>query len=93
MNEQDFKELLAAIERNTSASRALAVYVLGSIPWIFGSLPLLVIGIVLAQSDSYSARDNSLLPLAAGTLIILIGVIRSIILSLMELTKSKKPRL
>lgn len=92
MEEQRYTELLQAIERNTAATRAIAVFMLGWIVWFLIGAGVVAAGAVLgAASPDYRAGILGAGIIAfGGVVIILVGAIRSIAIALRELAKSSK---
>lgn len=90
MDEKQFGDLMAAIDRNTSATRSIAIFMLGWIVWfLIGISVILLSGLFLSIVGLEAAIASALMAIG-GALIILIGAIRAIGTSLRELSKSSK---
>jgi hypothetical protein len=82
----DNEKLVNAIDRNTAATRALAIFILGSIPWTLGGLSLIVLGFLSVALDP----DSRGLPFLflAGLGIAIYGAVRTLLQAYKELKYS-----
>ena len=90
MDETQHSELLSAINRNTSATRSIAIFMLGWIVWFLIGTGVSLVGILLLSFGGIEAMFGAVVIVFGGLLIILIGAIKAIASALRELSKSGK---
>ena len=86
MDETQHSELLSAINR--SATRSIAIFMLGWIVWFLIGAGVSLVGILLLSLGGIEAMGGAMFILFGGLLVILIGAIRAIASALRELSNS-----
>ena len=81
----DLEKLIQAVNRNTAATRAIATFLLGFIPWGIAGLPIVAFGLFRISSWPY----DGVAYVAVGSLVILVGAIVTIVRAFGELKRSK----
>lgn len=81
-------ELVEAINRNTAATRSIAIFLVGFIPWFIVGAAMLAIGGSLASGGDVTGAVVAVLGLG----VLLFGIIQTISKSLAELKTSQIPK-
>jgi purine-cytosine permease-like protein len=81
-------ELIEAINRNTAATRSIAIFIVGFIPWFLGGAAMIFFGAFIASFGDPTFGVISVL--GAGALVF--GFIQTISRSLVELKLSRAPK-
>ena len=91
MEVQEHKDLLAAIERNTAATRSIAIFMLGWITWfLIGFATFVVGGLIGTVLQNTGGLIIGGLLAVGGVAMIIAGAIKALASSLRELAKSSK---
>ena len=85
MSENKNLELVEAINRNTAATRSIAIFLVGFIPWFLGGFLVIGIGAFVANNGEVFGVSIALI----GVVILAIGAVRTIFRSLDELKLSQ----
>jgi hypothetical protein len=80
LSEDQNKSLINAVDRNTAATRAVAIYLLGSIPWVLAGSLAILFGTITG--------DAGIIFMLLGAGLILFGVITTMIRAFKELAFS-----
>jgi small basic protein len=81
-------ELIEAINRNTAATRSIAIFVVGFLPWFIVGVVMIAIGGSLAsRGDTVGAVIGII-----GIGVLLFGIVQTISRSLSELKQSQLPK-
>ena len=81
-------ELIEAINRNTAATRSIAIFIVGFIPWFLVGGAMIFIGLFVASFGDPTFSVIAILGVGA----LLFGFIQTISQSLGELKLSKAPK-
>jgi small basic protein len=81
-------ELIEAINRNTAATRSIAIFIVGFIPWFIIGAAMIFIGVFVSSFGDPTFSIISIL----GVGLILFGFIQTISRSLGELKLSSAPK-
>jgi predicted phage tail protein len=81
-------ELIEAINRNTAATRSIAIFIVGFLPWF------IVGGIMVAMGGSLASRGDVVAAVMGiiGIGVLLFGILQTISRSLSELKQSQLPK-
>jgi hypothetical protein len=85
----DNEKLVNAIDRNTAATRAVAIFLIGSMPWILGGLATVAFSFMLFSVSPDESYPLSPLLLVTGSGVVVYGAIRTLIRALRELKFSE----
>jgi hypothetical protein len=80
LSEDQNKSLINAVDRNTAATRAIAIFLLGSIPWVIAGSLAILFGTITG--------DAGIIFMLMGAGLILWGVIATMIRAFKELAFS-----
>jgi mannose/fructose/N-acetylgalactosamine-specific phosphotransferase system component IID len=81
-------ELIEAINRNTAATRSIAIFIVGFLPWFIVGVVMIAIGGSLAsRGDTVGAVIGII-----GIAVLLFGIVQTISRSLSELKQSQLPK-
>jgi cytochrome c biogenesis protein CcdA len=81
-------ELIEAINRNTAATRSIAIFVVGFLPWfIVGGIMIAIGGNLASRGDAVAAVIGII-----GIGVLLFGIVQTISRSLSELKQSQLPK-
>lgn len=87
MTASESQKLVDAIDRNTAATRAIAIFLLRSIPWTLGGVGLMALGFIALTTTESS--EGGLLFVVLGIGVMLYGSIRTLVMALRELAYSE----
>jgi predicted phage tail protein len=81
-------ELIEAINRNTAATRSIAIFIVGFLPWFIVGGIMIAIGGSLASRGDFVAAVIGII----GIGVLLFGILQTISRSLSELKQSQLPK-
>ena len=82
IDREDLVAIINAMDRNTAATRSIAMFLFGSFPYILGGLGLAAVPFVIMEPGAFPAFA------LMGAALVLFGTIRSVVMAFKELRYS-----